>query len=148
MLCSTKINIVLLKICWTKNAPRSPPQPQKCTEWTPVDSSRPCALQGALAWRAAVGSGPRLRVLHARGVALTSGVTPDCSRCPLLSLRVTPLPGARLGPFLRSQGSSAGQQCRRLSVPELADCILENSMCVFFPCNLTLGRDSLIGVAS
>lgn len=155
MLCSTKTNIVLLKICWTKNAPRAPPPPQKCSEWMPMDSqmqgpltSWPCALQGALVWRVAVGVGAETpSPAHPLGSPYFWHHSRLLQTAPLLSLRVTPLPGACLGP-LCSQGNSAGQQCQRLSEPELADCILENSMCVFFPCNLTLGRDSLIGIAS
>lgn len=62
---------------------------------------------------------------------------------------VTPMPHACPGPVSLSWGKSAGQQCRGRSEPELADCILENPMvCVFFPCNLTLGRDPLTGAAS
>lgn len=158
MLCSTKTNIVLLKICLMKNALRS--QPEKCRAERPP---RPrCSVAGDELALHLVGC-PGLGA-HRAGVVDSVSCTQTVSLLALLTcpfcdsgllcdipcrFLVTPMPHARPGPVSLSWGKSAGQQCRGRSEPELADCILENPMvCVFFPCNLTLGRDPLTGAAS
>lgn len=160
MLCSTKTNIILLKICWMKNALRSS-QPEKCRAERPTaprcsaagDELAPhfvrCPGLGAHRGR----GGVRLRLLRTDWSLLALLTCPFCATVDfsvmspvqprsLLCLMHVQVPSHSHGERVLANNAGDG---RNQSWPTA---FWKIPWCVFFPCNLTLGRDPLIGAAS